>query len=288
MTLALFLGCNIPARVKQYELSSRAVLATLGVKLVDIREFNCCGYPMRNLDFKTFILSSARNIALSEQQGLNMITPCKCCYGSLKKADHMLKKDSLLSEEINGLLSREGLEYKGNIEIKHLLSVLYHDVGIDKIKEHVDKPYKDLKIASHYGCHALRPSQVVQFDDPVSPTLFDKLVEATGAESIYWRTRLECCGAPLLGVNDDLSMNITKKKLTDGKQSGADFMCTACPYCQLQFETVFMNGQKNNGKFGLQPVLYTQLLGLCMGIERDRLGIQATQADLDTLEVHQS
>jgi heterodisulfide reductase subunit B len=288
MTLALFLGCNIPARVKQYELSSRAVLANLGVELVDIREFNCCGYPIRNLDFKTFILSSARNLALAEQRGLNMITPCKCCYGSLKKADHELKKDSLLREEINRFLSREGLEYKGNIEIKHLLSVLYHDVGIDKIREHIHSPYKGLKIASHYGCHALRPSHIVQFDDPVSPTLFDELVKATGAESIYWPARLECCGAPLLGVNDDLSMNITKKKLSDGKQSGAHYLCTACPYCQLQFEMVFMNSPKNNGKFGLQPVLYTQLLGLCMGIDRDHLGIHLNQMDLGTLEAHQT
>jgi heterodisulfide reductase subunit B len=283
MTLALFLGCNIPARVKQYELSSRAVLSRLGVELVDIPEFNCCGYPVRNLDFKTFILSSARNLALSETQGLNMITPCKCCYGSLKKADHVLKEDSSLREEINGLLSREGLKYKGNIEIKHLLSVLYHDVGIDKIKEAIDNTYKGLKIASHYGCHALRPSHIVQFDDPVSPTLFDELVMATGAESIYWTTRLECCGAPLLGVNDDLSMNITKKKLSDGKESGAHYLCTACPYCHLQFEMVSMNSPKDNGKFDLKPVLYTQLLGLCMGIEKDHLGIHISQADLGKL-----
>ena len=190
MALALFLGCNIPARVKQYEMSSRAVMAKLGVELVDIREFNCCGYPVRNLDFKTFILSSARNIALAERQGLDMITPCKCCYGSLKKADHSLKNDSLLREEINGFLSGEGLKYTGDIEIKHLLSVLYHDVGIDKIKEHIASPFKGLKIATHYGCHALRPSQIVQFDDSVSPTLFDELVEATGAESVDWSTRL--------------------------------------------------------------------------------------------------
>ena len=221
MEFALFLGCNIPARVKQYDTSSRVVLMKLGVQLVDIRDFNCCGYPIRNFDFRTFILSSAKNLALAEKRGLNMITLCKCCYGSLKKADHVLKQDPSFREEINDYLSKEGLRYEGKVEVKHFLSVLYHDIGVDKIKEHITRPYKGLKIATHYGCHALRPSNIVQFDDPVAPTIFDELVEVTGAESRYWRMKLECCGAPLLGINDDLSINLTKGKLEDGRQSGA-------------------------------------------------------------------
>jgi heterodisulfide reductase subunit B len=285
MKFALFLGCNIPARLEQYESSSRAILGRLGVELVDIADFNCCGYPIRNIDYKTSVLSAARNLALAEREKLNMLVLCKCGYGMLKKASHVLSEYPSIREDVNAILKKEGLEFRGKTEIKHLLSVLYHDVGIEAIKEKITKPYSELKIATHYGCHALRPSEIVQFDDPVNPTLFDKLVEATGAESIYWQSRLECCGAPLLGTNDELSMDLAGKKLADAKQSGADYLCNACPYCQIQFDTVqriMMSARGEN--HALPSILYPQLLGLSMGIDRKVLGLGMNQIDVTGIE----
>ncbi len=285
MKVALFLGCNIPARLEQYESSARAILGKLGVGLVDIREFNCCGYPLRNLDFKAFVLSSARNLALAEREDLNVMVLCKCCYGSLKKVAYLLKEDVSLRQEINTILNREGLKYEGDIEVKHFLYALYHDVGIEPIKEKIEKTFSDLKIATHYGCHVLRPSQIVQFDDPVAPSIFDQLVEITGAKSIYWPTQLECCGAPLWGINDDLSMDLTEKKLSDGKKSGADYLCTACPYCQIQFDTVQkMILAKRGGNHHLPSILYPQLLGLSLGIDRDTLGLGMNQMDITSIK----
>ena len=274
MKYALFLGCNIPARVQQYETSARSVLAEIGVDIEDIKEFNCCGYPLRNSDFKTFVLFSARNLALAEKLGLNMITLCKCCYGSLKMAEHHMKENSFLKDEVNETLAKEGLEYNGNLEIKHFLSALYSDIGINTLKEKITRSFKDIKIATHYGCHALRPSNIMQFDDPVSPVIFDRLVELTGAKSIDWSLKLECCGAPVLGINDDLSMNLTKRKLTDGKQAGADYLCTACPWCHLQFDSVqkMMIEQRRLNNH-LPAILFPQLLGLAMGIDKEILGI---------------
>jgi len=285
MKYALFLGCTIPARLNQYESSSRAVLGKLGVGLVDIREFNCCGYPLRNVSFKTFVLSSARNLALAEMENLNVMALCKCCYGSLKKVDHLMRENTSLRKEINETLGREGLGYEGGVEVRHLLSVLYHEVGIESIREKMERTYEGLKIATHYGCHVLRPSQVVQFDDPVAPSIFDQLVEITGAQSIDWTTKLECCGAPVWGVNDDLSMDLTQKKLRDGKQSGADYLCAACPYCHIQFDTV----QKailaqGDADHRLPPILYPQLLGLTMDIERETLGLEVNQVPIDGIE----
>jgi len=150
MKFALFLGCNIPARL-----------------------FNCCGYPVRNLDHKAFVLASARNLALAAKKNLNVISLCKCCYGSLKKADHLIKENASLRAEINKILSKEGLQYNGDIKVKHLLSVLYHDVGIETLKEKIEKTFTNLNIATHYGCHVLRPSKVVQFDDPRHPYLIN-------------------------------------------------------------------------------------------------------------------
>jgi heterodisulfide reductase subunit B len=281
---ALFLGCNIPARVQQYETSARSVFAELGVDIKDIKAFNCCGYPLRNSDFKTFVLFSARNLALAEKLGLNMITLCKCCYGSLKMAEHHMKENLFLKDEVNESLAKEGLKYNGNLEIKHFLSALYSDIGMNVLKEKITRRFKDIKMATHYGCHALRPSDIMQFDDPVSPVLFDQLVELTGAKSIDWSLKLECCGAPVLGINDDLSMNLTKKKLTDGKKAGADYLCTACPWCHLQFDSVqkmMIEQQRLNNH--LPAILFPQLLGIAMGIDKETLGIDMNQIDISVI-----
>jgi heterodisulfide reductase subunit B len=282
---ALFIGCQIPARLNQYESSARAVLNRLEVGLIDIKEFNCCGYPLRNIEFKVFLLSSARNLALAEKRNLNILTLCKCCYGTLKKADYLLKEHPSLQKEVNKTLEKEGLKYEGKLEVKHFLSILYKDIGIDQIKEKMVKNYRGLRIATHYGCHALRPSQVVGFDDPVTPRLFDQLVEATGAESIDWPMKLECCGAPLWGINDGLSMDLTLKKLMSGKESGAEYVCTACPYCHIQFDTVQkMMLSQRNVNHPLPSILFPQLLGLSMGIDSKILGLEMNEIPITGIE----
>ena len=278
MKFALFLGCQIPVRLKQYETSSRAILERLGVGLVDIEEFNCCGYPLRNIEFKAFLLSSARNLALAEKKKLDVMTLCQCCYGSLKKASLLLKENASLRKEVNAILEHEGLPYEGEVEVKHLLYVLHQEVGVEAIKKNISKTFKGVKIAAHYGCHALRPSQVVRFDDPVAPSIFDQLVEATGAESISWPMRLECCGAPLWGINDQLSMDLTLKKLNNGKESGAEYLCVACPYCHLQFDAVQKKIIAQRGmNHPLPSILYPQLLGLSLGIDGEALGLKMNQ-----------
>jgi heterodisulfide reductase subunit B len=285
MKYALFLGCQIPAHLNQYETSAKAVCKRLDVGLVEVKQFNCCGYPVRNLDFKTFVLFSARNLALASREKLNVMSLCKCCYGSLKKADHLLKEDTSLRDEINTILQKEGLQYEGDVEVKHLLSVLFHEVGLDAIKEKVARPFADLNIATHYGCHALRPSEIVAFDDPVAPSIFDQLVELTGATSIYWPAQLECCGAPLLGINDELSVDLTEKKRADAKQHGAHYLCAACTYCQIQFDAVQQMISSTRGtNHELPSILYPQLLGLSMGLEARALGLELNQLSLDTIE----
>lgn len=284
-TYALFLGCTIPARVQAYESSTRAVLERLGVPLVDCRDFACCGYPLRNVDQRAFLLSAARNLALASQLDRDMLVLCKCCFGSLKAAQHILRRDASARNDIDQRLREQGLRYDPDVEITHLLSVLYHDVGLDTLKENVSQPLTGLQISAHVGCHALRPSHITQFDDPVAPRILDELVEVTGAKSIAWDTKLDCCGAPLLGVNDALSMTLTRNKLDMASKAGADRLCTACPYCQLQFDTVRQRVMKSNGSTDVvSPVLYSQLLGWSMGIGRKPLDIERKVAPPDVLE----
>ena len=285
MKFALFLGCQIPVRLKQYETSSKAILERLGVGLVDIGEFNCCGYPLRNIEFKAFLLASARNLSLAEKKKLDVMTLCQCCYGTLKKANFLLRENASLRKEVNAVLEREGLPYEGEVEVKHLISVLHREVGVEAIKKKIAKTFKGLKIAAHYGCHALRPSQVVRFDDPVTPSIFDQLVETTGAESIAWPMKLECCGAPLWGIHDELSTEITLKKLKNGRESGADYLCTACTYCQIQFDTVQQMILSQRGlNHPLPSILYPQLLGLSMGINSETLGLKMNKIPISEVE----
>lgn len=285
MEYGLFLGCQIPARVNQYELSARAVLSRLGVKLMENRQFNCCGYPMRNSDQKAFLLSAVRNLALAEKEDLDLLVLCKCCYGSLKTAEHLMKQGGDLQKEVKETLDNMGLRYEGKKNIRHILSVLYKEIGVEALKSQVSRPFKELKIAASYGCHALRPSKVTEFDDPVSPSLFDELVNLTGAESVDWSGKTECCGAPLMGVNDDLSMDLARKKIEAGKRASAQYFATACPYCQLQFDTVQkMMVTDRQIDDCLASILYPQLLGMCMGIEEEALGIKMNQIDISDIK----
>ena len=284
---ALFLGCTIPRRVEQYDLSARAVLKALAVEVTDIREFNCCGYPLKNAEMETSVLLAARNLALAEKRGLNVMTLCKCCFGNLKKVNHTLREDGPLRDRVNETLSTEGLAYTGGVEVTHFLKMLHQEVGLATVKQSVTRSYKDLKIATHYGCHALRPSDIMGFDHPVAPVIFDQLVTATGAQSVEWPLKLECCGAPVMGSNDELSMDLTERKLAGAKESGADYLCVGCPWCQVQFDTVQeMISSQRGGNHRLPSILYPQLLGLAMGIDAKALGLRMNTLDISGLEHH--
>ncbi|MBU1343472.1 MAG: CoB--CoM heterodisulfide reductase iron-sulfur subunit B family protein [Proteobacteria bacterium] len=289
MNYALFLGCNIPARVPQYEAAAKAVLKKLDVGLFGIDEFMCCGYPMRNIDEFVFLVSAARNMALCEQAKKDLLVLCKCCYGSLKMAEFHLKQNQDILENVNAVLAKEDLVFRGTIVIKHFLSVLHEDIGLSTLKTHVKVKFKKLKIAASVGCHALRPAGVTKFDIPAAPTLFDDLVNLTGAKSIDWSKKSECCGAPLLGINDAVSQSIMEKKLSNAKQAGAHFITVACPYSFLQFDTVQsrLAAEDTNWKT-LGPVLYPQLLGLAMGIDSTILGIEINQINIASLESYLS
>ena len=191
-----------------------------------------------------------------------------------------MKEDPSAREEVNKTLEKEGLRYEGQTEVRHLLDILYQDIGIEKIKEKMVKTFSGLKLAVHYGCHILRPSQLVQFDDPGTASVFDQLVEVTGAENISWPTQRECCASPIWGINDGLSLDLTNNKLKDAKESGADYLCVACPFCQLQFDRVKkLSGSKGNGNHHIPSILYSQLLGLSLGIDPGVLGINKNELD---------
>ncbi|RPH41388.1 MAG: disulfide reductase [Desulfobulbaceae bacterium] len=274
MKYAFFQGCNIPVRIEQYADSTEAVLQVFGIELERIPEFNCCGYPVRNVDEKAYILPSVRNMAIAEKAGLDILVICNCCFASLMKAKNVLEKDSSLQKEINTLLAKEGLSYTGKTEIRHYLTVLHQEVGTEAIKKKLVNSCKELKLSVIHGCHVLRPREITRFDDSFVPQITEELVKTTGAKSLDWRGKMECCGAALAGLNDDLSRKLLAEKITGAQKAGADYITPICSYCHLQFDTTQKNMAADQPGTAILPVLlFPQILGLCLGIDAQRLGI---------------
>lgn len=273
MKFAFFQGCNIPVRIEQYADSTEAVLQSFGIELEKIPEFNCCGYPVRNVDEKAYIVPSVRNMAIAEKAGLDIMVICNCCFASLMKAKNVLDRDQALKDEINAMLAKEGLAYSGTTRIRHYLTVLHEDVGCEAIRKKAVNVCKGLKLSVIHGCHILRPREVTRFDDSFVPRITEELVATTGATSLDWRGKMECCGAALAGLNDELSQKLLQEKISGAQQAGADFVTPICSYCHLQFDTTQKHMTKESGKAVLPVLLFPQLLGLCLGIDEGRLGI---------------
>lgn len=274
MKYAFFQGCNIPIRIPQYATAARAVLGKFAIDLEIVPEFNCCGYPARNVDEKAYLLPSARNLAIAESRGQDIAVICNCCFASLQKAKHVLAKNAPLTAEFNDILAKEGLRYSGKADVKHLLSILHEQVGTSTLKGQRTGAFTDLKVAVIHGCHVLRPREVTNFDDSFVPRITSELVATTGATSLEWRGALECCGAALAGINDDLSRRLLQEKITGAQAAGAEFIVPICAYCHLQFDTAQRHTAAATPNSTLLPVLLLpQLLGLCLGIDDRELGI---------------
>lgn len=274
MKYAFFQGCNIPIRIKQYATSTEAVFNTFGIELEVVPDFNCCGYPARNVDEKAYLLPSLRNMAIAEKKGLDIVVICNCCFASLQKAKSVMAEDTRLKDELNGYLAKEGLQYHGKVRIKHFLTVLYEDIGIKEINNRLVNRIKNLNISVIHGCHLLRPREITSFDDSFVPRITDELVQLTGATSLDWRGKLECCGAALAGINPELSNMLLQEKIQGAEAAGADYITPVCSYCHLQFDTAQKNIPGVNPDSKPLPVLlYPQLLGLCLGLDMQQLGI---------------
>ena len=274
MKYAFFQGCNIPIRIEQYANATQAVFSKFDIELQVIPDFNCCGYPVRNVDEKAYILPSVRNMAIAEKAGLDIVVICNCCFASLQKAKKIISQDARLKDELNLILAKENLQYKGNVQIKHYLTVLHDDIGTEKIKSKLVNKFQDLKLSVIHGCHILRPREITQFDDSFVPAITENLMQTAGVTSLDWQGKLECCGAALAGINDELSHALLKEKITGALNVGAKFITPICSYCHLQFDTTQKNLKSADADEKLLPVLlYPQLLGLCLGIDEKTLGI---------------
>jgi heterodisulfide reductase subunit B len=270
-----FLGCLIPYRLASYEVSARKVLGKLGVKLVEMPEFNCCGFPVAPVNFDLALSLAARNLCLAEQRNMNILTLCNGCFSTLNEANNMLKEDKMLRDRVNGYLQQVNMEFKGTASVKHLVHVLAEDVGQEKLKEHVKTPLTGLRVAQHTGCHLLRPAKRVGHgDNPEDPKVLKNLIGLTGAECLDYMDETECCGNTIVGVNEEVPFQMAKEKLDHVKAVGAQALVTVCPSCHMMYDFSQPRIEKAfNVSYGLPVLHYTQLLGLAMGFKPEELGL---------------
>ncbi len=287
---ALYLGCSVPVRGMNYEMSARRVAGQLDIELKDIDGFTCCGFPARPLDWEAGLLMAARNLALAEAQGLDILTLCSACTGTLTEANHGLRDDAELlawaNEELADMGHRNSAPppeaYRGTVRVRHFARVLYEEVGVETLRKEVaasaggEQLLQGFRFAPHYGCHYLKPSHIYDgFDDPENPQSLDRLIEATGAGVVRYEDEGQCCGGGLLGFDEATALLMTGQKLEHVTEAGADAMVLVCPFCAIMYEANQRRVEKLHGaSYGLPVLYYPQILGLAMGFSMEEMGIK--------------
>jgi heterodisulfide reductase subunit B len=284
MKYALFLGCLSPTRAYGYEVALRKVCDALGIGLVDMPGFNCCGLPIEAVAHKTWLALAAKNLCIAEEIGLDIITPCNGCVASLKKANKLLKEDEELRDEINEVLVDLGKEYKGKVEVKHFVMALIDDYGIGKLKGKIERPLKGVKVAAYYGCHILRPSEIHQISATEKPTFLDDIIEVIGARSVGYLGKMECCGAMVLSNpgTDRLTITLVSNKLEQIQKVNADCIATICPACYLRFDIgQFQVRQALKKTYNIPVFHLPELLGLAMGLPEEDFAFKSHKVKAD-------
>jgi heterodisulfide reductase subunit B len=273
-----------PQKENAYELSTRKVAERFGIELLDLKGANCCGFFTEPVDHLTAALLAARDICLAEENNCDLVTLCPACFGHLTRVRLELLNDQKLRTSVNEALKEINREFKGSSEVKHFAKVLLKDIGIPKIRRTVVKSLNRLKVAPHYGCHIMKPSDEIRFDNPENPKLLDSLIEVTGAKCLDYIEKKLCCGAPIMGVDEKLSLRIAREKLKSVKKAGADAIVTLCPFCHLHLDLNQLTIQDEYSEEYNIPVLhYTQLLGLAQGFSPEDLGVYENRVPVDKI-----
>jgi heterodisulfide reductase subunit B len=286
---AIFPGCV--AQTEQYgcELSAREVLPRLGVGLVELEGAGCCGFlSFRNSSPIGWKYMTARNLALAERLGLDILTLCNCCHLSFCEVKRELEADRGLRKTIGETLSIEGLEYGGGAEVHHILEVLHDRVGTDEIAARVTRPLINIDLASHPGCYAFRPRYLERPDDGENPRKLGDLIRALGADSSDYDEKLDCCGSSLSYADGETSLRVAGSKLKAVKDRGFDGLVTVCSVCFKVFDgdQPAIRSLMGVGVVDVPVFYYTQLLGLSMGISPEKLGLHLNLSPVEGFLTH--
>ena len=270
-----FPGCSSSdGGAKAYGWSAQAVAKALDVELIELEDWNCCGStPYTSVEELGSFCVSARNLALAEKKGLDLVTPCSSCYVILNRTNAGLKEQPELRAKVNEALAAGELEYHRTVRVRHLLDVLANDIGYDEIASRVKRNLGGLKVAAYYGCQVVRPGP--SFDHPESPQSLDRLIESLGAEATPFPLKARCCGGSLIISEEDVALDLIHKLLDSASSNGAECMVTVCPLCQTNLD-VYQGklNRKFKTRFNLPVLFFTQLMGAAFGIDSKVLGLE--------------
>ena len=276
----LYLGCTISTEQWAYEMSAKKVLERLGIEVEHKEGYSCCGITVRSQNAMGFLYMSARNLAIAETSDNPVLTYCTGCRLSLHEANHMLGANATLKARINDKMQIEGMQYQGKLRVAHILELLHDIVGIEEISKHIVRTFPGLRVAPHNGCHAIRPLDIGQQDDPEKAEKLDALVRLIGGETPYHANKIDCCGAPMLLADDQAAFSLAGTKLRQLMDWKFDALVNICPSCQKMFDNQKIASGTIGAKLDLPVLYFTQLLGLAMGFGPEELGMDMCESDV--------
>lgn len=275
MKLAYYPGCSLESTGKEYDMSTKEVFKALDIELSGLKDWNCCGSSVASsTDYLLSLALPARNLAISENENLDVMPPCPECYLKLWKACESVKADPEVLEKVNKILEGTGLKLQGSIDVKHPVYVLVNDFGLEKLKEQVVNPLDELKVVPYYGCVMLKPPRGDRVDSAENPTGLDRIITTVGAAVVPFDLKVSCCGGALMLTNREVMLKLTHELLKSAKNAGADCIITACPLCHMALDARQIEVEKEYNEKIDMPILYfTQLIGLALGIDPNKLGL---------------
>jgi heterodisulfide reductase subunit B len=278
MRYAFFPGCTMESTAQDFKMSTLAVAKALGVELVEIPDWTCCGStPAHAADALLAASLPAWNLAIAKSMGLDVVTCCAACYSRLAGANLAIREDEKLRADVADAI---GTDYDGGVRVRHFLQVLEDDIGIAETGDSVVKALGGIRVACYYGCLLTRPKEVSILPDPEDPQLMEQMLAAVGAQPIEWPYKTECCGASFSISRTETVKRLSGEILRMAKASGAECVAVACPLCQSNLDLRQSDIEAASGeKTGLPVFYFTQLIGRALGIPDRELGIGKLMTD---------
>ena len=275
MKYGFFPGCVLEGASKEDYLATVAVAKKLGIEIQELDGWTCCGAShVQDIDPLLALSTNARNIALAEKEGLDILTVCNTCTLMLREAKKELDDHEVTRQKVNNILGEAGMNYKGTSEVTHFLWVLIREYGLDNLKAKVTRPLTGLKVAEYYGCHILRPEEEMGFEDMQIPTSLANLIVTLGATPIDFSRKLDCCGFHAVYPAHDSVMQMTGSINADAQKEGADCVVTPCPLCQMQLDMFQKEAKATVPMNGDMPIIHmSQLIGLALGCSAEEMGM---------------
>ena len=268
MKIGYYPGCTLKSRAKNLEDAAIASLARLNVEAVELERWNCCGavYSLADDDL-IHLLAPVRDLIRAKDQGFDkVLTLCSMCYNTLARANLLMKDDEEKRNTINTFMEEES-DYAGEVEVVHMLNFLRDEIGWEKLRQAVEHPLVDLKLAPYYGCTLTRPREVT-IDPAVNPVIFKDFVEALGATFVNFDHATECCSSYQMISNPETALKTASEIIASAQSQNADALILSCPLCEYNLgrrQDAIL--EKHGGLKPLPTYYFTQLLAVALGLE---------------------